>query len=107
MRQVCSSGQARNVTWGVSRSGNNTRMRAAAHNKSGRRTPPLRAVSRAASPFPPMDSISGGSQGWGARGEGAAGGCGVVAGRAPGDVPGWPLRVALLLEKPMLTALCV
>ena len=64
-RQVCGSGHARNVPWGTP--GNNTR-RAAAHNSSGRRTPPQRAVSRAASPFPPMDSISGGSQGWGVRG---------------------------------------
>ena len=47
----CSSGQIRNDTWGAP--GNNTRIRAAARNKSGRRTPPLRAVSRAASPFPP------------------------------------------------------
>lgn len=73
---VCSSGHARNVAWGAP--GNNTRIRAAAHNSSGRRTPPLRAVSRAASPFPPMDSISGGAQGWGARvgrGGGGVRGC--------------------------------
>jgi len=41
-RQVCGSGHARNVPWGAP--GNNTRIRAAAHNSSGRRTPPLRAV---------------------------------------------------------------
>ena len=54
----------------------NTR-RAPARDSSGRRTPPLRAVSRAASPFPPTDSLSGGSQGWGDRGElGRRGGAG-------------------------------
>ena len=100
----CSSGQTRNGTWGTP--GNNTCIQAATRDESGRRTPPLRAVSRAASPLPPMDSFSGGSPGKGVRGTGAAGGCGILPECAPGGVPGWPLRVALLLEKPMKAGDC-
>ena len=89
-RLVCSSGQARNVTWGAP--GNNTRIRAAAHNKSGRRTPPhcARYLARRA-PAPRWYSNSGGSQGWGVRGElGRRGGAGLLPECATGDVPGWP-----------------
>ena len=105
-RQVCGSGQP----------GTSSGARPATTPVFGR--PPITLAAAAPphcarylarrAPSPRRYSNSGGSQGWGVRGwKGRRGGAGLLPECAPGDVPGWPLRVALLLEKPMLSALCV
>ena len=90
---LCSSGQIRNGHLGHARQ--NTCTQAAARNKSGRRTPPLRAVSRATSPFPPTGFKFGGVAGIGGSGERGGGGVRGFAGCVPGGAPGRPLRVAV------------